>query len=477
MSKYLYGAAVQGIQQYIFRTNKLKDIVEASDKVKAICTALFEELLAQRGLKLNDNDHAVINAAGNVKYIFEKKEDCEHIVCHYPRLVLEFAPGITISQAVIEYDDQQDFGKQVNLLEEKLHSQRNKPLPSLTVGLMGIDRHRGTNLPNETQSKMDMGTNISLCIDAFGKNPEGKPYYSIFDTDRMNQDNDWIAVIHADGNGLGKIVQKIGGNREEFMRFSRQLDLDTKGASQAAFSQIKKECEQEGEDWEHIPIRPIVLGGDDFSVICRADIAIRFVSYFMDEFEKRSKENYKDGGLTVCAGIAFVKSSFPFYYAYDLAESLCSAAKKEAKANCGDKPAPSCLMFHKVQDSFVTDYNDIEARELTTKAGVSFKYGPYYLHEQPNRWTIGTLLKKAEMFEETGKEGNAIKSRLRNWMTLLNDNPGMAAQDLKRIKAICEDKKLRRLLDEVTNDSERIPVYDMLAVHTLNVQVTKTRKK
>lgn len=483
MKKYLYGAAVQGIQQYIFRTNDLKSIIQASDQVKHICTGLFESLLSERGLKLADEDHAVINAAGNVKYLFDKREDCEFVVRNFPRAVLEYAPGITISQAVQEYEDDEkgtQFGANVNLLEDKLHAQRNKQARSLTIGLMGINRDRGTNLPAEKEisSHDTNGTpnpNSSLCYDAFGLDEEGNEYQTIFDTGRMNQDNDWIAVIHADGNGLGKVVQEKGKNRKKFLEFSQQLDLDTKAAAQAAFKRVKEDCHR--ENWKRVPIRPIVLGGDDFSVICRADIAIPYITYFMEEFEQKSMGNV-DGGLTACAGIAFVKSSFPFYYAYELAESLCGAAKKEAKENCDNKPAPSCLMFHKVQDSFVTDYQDIEARELTPNPDLSFKFGPYYLHQRPHRWTIEQLLQTAALFEAKGKEGNAVKSRLRNWMTLLHDNPGLAAQDLARIKAICQDKKLIQLIDEVTNVSDkRIPVYDLLAVHTLNVQVTKTPQK
>ena len=38
MSKYLYGAAVQGIQDFIFKTNELKHIVGASELVEQICT-------------------------------------------------------------------------------------------------------------------------------------------------------------------------------------------------------------------------------------------------------------------------------------------------------------------------------------------------------------------------------------------------------------------------------------------------------
>ena len=36
MSKYLYGASVQGIQGFIFETNKLQEIVGGSEIVKSV---------------------------------------------------------------------------------------------------------------------------------------------------------------------------------------------------------------------------------------------------------------------------------------------------------------------------------------------------------------------------------------------------------------------------------------------------------
>jgi len=42
MSKYLYGASVQGIQDFIFKTNKLQEIVGASEIVKNI-SHIFED--------------------------------------------------------------------------------------------------------------------------------------------------------------------------------------------------------------------------------------------------------------------------------------------------------------------------------------------------------------------------------------------------------------------------------------------------
>ena len=48
MSKYLYGAAVQGIQDFIFKTNELKHVVGASEWVEQICTTAFDEFGKER---------------------------------------------------------------------------------------------------------------------------------------------------------------------------------------------------------------------------------------------------------------------------------------------------------------------------------------------------------------------------------------------------------------------------------------------
>ena len=107
MAKYLYGASVQGIQQFIFQTNELKDIVGASELVEFICTKLFKEVVGNGWKEAN----LVISAAGNVKYIFEDRTECEKVVRNFPRQVMTNAPGVTISQAVVELED--DFVKSI----------------------------------------------------------------------------------------------------------------------------------------------------------------------------------------------------------------------------------------------------------------------------------------------------------------------------------------------------------------------------
>ena len=463
--KYLYGASVQGIQQYIFRTNKLKDIVESSDRVQNICTEKFEEIL---GHELKE-DNAVLNAAGNVKYIFDEKIECERVVRQFPKAVMEYAPGITISQAVVPCPEEDKYAEYADILERRLKQQRNKPMGSLTTGLMGIVREVGTNLPKLLiKDKEDVhDVKSDLCLNAFGESTDMCDVE--WKIDKMTDKNDWIAVIHADGNGLGQVVQKIGKDRKEFKKFSRNLDAATKAAAQRAYRDVFMKF----ADKELTPIRPIVLGGDDLTVICRADLALDYVTAFMDAFEKEAEEKTHQE-LTACAGIAYIKSSFPFYYGYALAESLCCEAKKDAKKDLKEGEfAPSCLMFHKVQDSFTEDYARIVERELTGKDGYTMKFGPYYLHkshaEQKGRWTIETLKTKTEFIEKQGKDGSAIKTHLRRWLADLHQNTGMAEQKVLRMKSLFEAQK--DYIESVTK-GKCTPVYDILALHTINTQET-----
>ena len=516
--KYLYGAAVQGIQGFIFQTNELKDIVGASELVEEICTDMFVDLFTKVDV-IYQAEKCILHAAGNIKYIFDCENDCKKIVCIFPKAVQEFAPGITVSQTVVTYGGESEtnsFKKAVELLETRLRVQQNKPMRSATLGLMGMQRCRQTGLPvvlkpndkgkndlidagtwaklYEIDKKNNMvrkKTTLSLCKKAFCKTEEEKSSLKddqvAYDIGKITKDNDWIAIIHADGNGLGQIVQKIGTDADKFKRFSENLDKATQMAAVKAYHSLEDRIKGS----KIIPIRPIVLGGDDLTVICRADLALDYVTEFIKQFEEKTKfvAEYKDklgfGHLTACAGIVYIKSSFPFYYGYALAEALCSRAKKDAKKDLKDgELAQSCLMFHKVQDSFTEDWEAIVKRELTPQKKISFEFGPYYVKEKRDetKWLVSDLAEKAKLLES--KEGNAVKSHLRNWISLLHDNPNMALQKLKRLKFMLSDKKaeekeLLKLVKDVTDDTRLrndvtiYPVYDLFTIHTINTQKTK----
>jgi hypothetical protein len=136
---YLYGASVQGIQGFIFQTNKLKEIVGASELVEQICTNEFDTFCQKKGIQLSCDD-VIIKAAGNIKYLFQSDEDCKKVVREFPKHIANLAPGITISQAIVKYSE--NLPDAINALETKLKAQRSKVSMPVEPGFMGLERDR-----------------------------------------------------------------------------------------------------------------------------------------------------------------------------------------------------------------------------------------------------------------------------------------------------------------------------------------------
>lgn len=510
MGRYLYGASIQGIQSYIFQTNELKDIIGASELVNEIC----HKFKTMYGKDSKHKGKMIVHAAGNIKCIFDDEDACRRAVREFPKRAMEMAPGITISQAVVKIKDDSEYAKKAEELEQRLHAQRNHPVKSLTTGLMAIERSRKTGLPattiENTKDKKDKPEYLDEGTVA-KRNEKGCDLYRkltgediktgnrAYDTKDLTGHNDWIAVIHADGNGLGEVVAELSGDYQRFKDFSDNLDKATIAAAQAAYTATKEKEEDEkaNRTLEKLKIRPIVIGGDDLTVICRGDLAVKFVKEYLEAFEKETKERIGKK-LTACAGIAFIKSSYPFYYGYDLAEALCGEAKKDAKSDkvkkANGNQAPSCLMFHKVQSSFVEDYAEIKRKELTTVDGGSLCFGPYYLNKESvdkvkdrERWTIKEL---SETVDKLNKEdNNRVKTAIRQWLTLMHEDAGAAKQHSKRVKAVNLDSEFISIYDSVSTgiikkdadgkdkDLKLSPAYDILSLLTIIEQETKPNQE
>jgi len=494
MKHYLYGLTIHSIQSYIFQTNKLKEIAGASELVEHTCTTMFAKILGKEIEELKADPNAIRNAAGNIRYIFTNEIECRKVVKNFPKLILETAPGVLISQAVVKADGRptdQHFYE----LEKRLTAQRNNPIRPVDLGYMAVNTSRRTGLPSVC--KVPDGDN-DLPIDrvtllkqkqkptklnqAFFKEYfiEDRLTTEVEEITKSNGDNyNWLAVIHADGNNMGQALQNL--NKETIAqqdygkaskKFSEVIDKSTKAAAHSAFMASIPKQELDGAGT--IPFRPIIVGGDDLTVVCRADLALKFTQYYLEEFEKQTKQNFTEvgfislkNGLTACAGIAYIKVNYPFHYAVDLAEALCSQAKKVAKSKPGQNAlTPSCLMFHKVQDSFVENYTEIIERELTAKpSGCTFDFGPYFLKMEPK---IDDLLKNVSQFK--GKEGNAIKSGLRQWLTDLHDNKEIADQWMMRIISVGNEGILNNLNLPTTHGyvGSKSPVYDWLTILSIN---------
>ncbi len=472
MSEYLYGASIQGIQDFIFKTNRLKEIVGASEIVKNIT-----ENFLRKFEKDNDVD-ILLCAAGNIKAVFKDKGKLEKHVLEFEKEVRQSAYGITVSQAVTLFND--DYDKDIETLEKKLKTQRNKPsIPlDLSIGIMELAPSTGRPIIDKNK-KNDMATiQKSKAYDNwFDKHKKEHPEIKeLKDISQFSNKKNKIAVIHIDGNGLGKIVPKL---KENLPKFSKRLDNATKKSFFDAIDKIFKGKRKQYRD--------IILGGDDVTLIINADYALEFTKEFLQNFEKNTaeieelKEIEIDGHLveklTACAGIAYCNEKYPFHYAVSLAEELCKEAKKRSNRE------NSCLMFHNIQSSnfqswekLVEDELIIENEKYKKSNGndnrIRLDFGPYYLDKSSK---IDDFLKLVEAY----KSENSPISKLRDWLTQLDRNNAYAEKLLKRISDIFEKKSKReyeninallKLLQEdiknekLIDDNNKCPVYDILQI-------------
>lgn len=491
--KYIYGASVQGIQGFIFQTNSLKDIIGASELVEKICTTLFTSTYLQRGTP-------IVNAAGNIKCLYDDLSECQKTVLEFPKAVMLEAPGITISQAVVKIPAdnlEENFSQAMNLLEKKLKIQRNKPSRSMTVGYMGVERSRATGLPATCAENCDLideattqkrklseggKATITLAEKSFGI--KGLSARNIaLDIKDLTDKNDWIAIIHADGNGLGQVVAKFSETSQALSTFSQKLEQATLQAAHAAFRKLYTFADYSQKDVV-FPFRPVVLGGDDMTMICKASLALEYTKVYLKEFEEATRQKLgAHNGLTACAGIAYIKSSYPFHYGYSLAETLCSKAKAVSKSpqmvQEGSLP-PSSVMFYKVQGSFIEQYDQMLLKEKMPQDGMSFSFGPYFLQPEEGYWTLDEL--QAEAAKLYGKDNNTVKTGIRKWMTAMHQDENRAQQAAQRSYSIlseCNKPIFKKAVSPVKREGIQTvfyPAADMLDVSTIQNQETKVQR-
>lgn len=220
---------------------------------------------------------------------------------------------------------------------------------------------------------------------------------SMADLDAM-ESVEWLAVIHADGNGLGQTFRdfaRCSGSTtvdeysQRMRAFSDSLDeIASRAFARAAkaadhqWRQIVQREPQAGRPIrQSVPIVPLVLGGDDLTLVCDGRLAIRITQTYLSEFERLSRQSpvisavaarrndYPYPWLSAAAGVAIVKPHFPFYAAYALAEQLLRRAKSVKRA--GGRIPVSAFDFHVLRDASGADLDRI-TDQLATRAARLF---------------------------------------------------------------------------------------------------------
>ena len=358
---------VRGIQDYIFRTNVLKEIVGASSIVDKLVLKEFDSAVKD---KYDDSSKYIIDVQNRDDLKFEDDKNIEVELLYYgggnlvvlyrdedvykeisKRMSLEIskkAYGLSLSHACVEKTD--DYKKDWETLKDRLASVKATTPLNKPIGIIPIVQYDNvTGLP---LSKRDKDTNRRITFESYQKLSEFKrldkgddqeiKFTKNFDAMRTSNDEGLIAIVHIDGNSMGNNIAQImreANNYKEATRRMRKISNDIhevfeERAIKRVKDSLKDICRRHGirvYDNEY-PFRPLIQAGDDITFVCNERISLDVSMEFINEIRKgyMYEEKY---AFSACGGIAIIHSHFPFYKGYNLAEECCSKAKERAKSD------------------------------------------------------------------------------------------------------------------------------------------------
>jgi len=183
----------------------------------------------------------------------------------------------------------------------------------------------------------------------------------------------YLAVIAADGNNIGDRSKKV---REELStadffereargeRFFHETRNIVRRALVDALGNTFRLIVPKTElpDNFELPFRLLMVGGDDVLVLCDAVFGPDLLVNYATQIEELAKQRKHE--LTIGAGMAIVKRSFPFHQTHALAEELIGSAKRLVRDGTSTKlSARSTVDWLSVSESWYENIRAVRKRD------------------------------------------------------------------------------------------------------------------
>jgi hypothetical protein len=464
MGKYAVLIDTTSIQKYVFGSNKLKENLGASYLVSELYYSMIDKNDAVKGINYEEG----YKGGGNALLFFEGengKENAEKFVSEWTRSLLVLAPGINVATAIDEWKEKEiGFTKARDALFNKLRENKSRYIPQTITQRHGISaecQSDGYSMDIWSESYNDNGsinkentnyvsaaTYAKLTAYKKAKGVLESEYKELLKnkfcfTGELNKlGQSWgsenhIAIVHIDGNSMGDRFKSLK-TLEETKKLSKDVEKAVRESFNVLLTKIIEEnLNETTKDYLNIiegllPIRSIIMGGDDITFVCDGRMGIYYAKIFMEAFQNRKDEDGKNLELTSCAGIAVIKTNYPFYKGYQLAEELCANAKSKRREM---KDRGSWLDFHIAYGGFSGELSDIRKARYRVNQG-SLIYRPYKILDS-SEFSFETFIANAQVLKSDWPN-NKIKE-LREILTLDKAASGIFINEMNARELLLPD--------------------------------------
>ena len=494
----------RSIQKYVFGCNRLKTNTGASYLVDGIFTEAMVNVLKQSSLKMPAQDwkeakelemskensdtecEIAYIGGGNMLILVRKGEEslriCRELVQKWSLKVLLEAPGLKTGAAIGEIDLGKDnFQDSLKALYKQLKENQNNVLPQVDLPYTGFSVEcdysgKAANVYNKEYKRL-VSAEVeakTAAFDAADKKIKknfsevlGDEYDFCSELESLGYKDgeSYISVIHIDGNNMGV---KFSSCRD--MQERKNLSKKVQETVEHAFGYLIKNIVTEYDSYADVldmralkqgnkrllPLRPIIIGGDDITFICPGRMGLQYAQTFIDyvnseDLLDKDLYNYikKETGkqisksLSCCAGVAIVPAKYPFFRAYELAEQLCDEAKALSRKDDGNYLDFAILHGEK--------YGDIKMlrKEQYESANGNLHYGPYnVLGKETDKKSVKGLLALSRALAGDKMPRNKVKDLRR----VLHEDKHSMSIFLENCPEICELVKKENKLATVTAD-------------------------
>ncbi|MDR4497174.1 MAG: hypothetical protein MRK02_04505 [Candidatus Scalindua sp.] len=408
------------IHDFVFATNKLKEIRGASAILNELNLERTYELMKGRGEK-------IFLGGGSGKLIFGDISHAHDFCRDLEEMYKSSTAGeASITTAIVPYDDSTEAMFMESLYRGEKELRKNKdfkyqPFQLLSDHYFKVCESSGI-FPAEIIETGDNKLISAACskkreIADEGKNSffeefvmfvkksentslgeriERNNWHTILSNDlkkllpgEINSlasiSDGYIGLIYADGNRMGQRLQNIS-NIEEYTTFSDRILVSTKSAIFEALAINLNMSDQ-------FPFEILLLGGDDLLVIVPADKAIAVAIDFCDNFRVKSKE------VSMSAGVVIAHANYPIHQMIDYGKQLLKSAKKKGSKNQNN--VENYIDFMVIKNSVHDTVPDIRENNLEYESEDGYRLR---LFQRPYTTdSLGSLIKKISRLKNEGK--------------------------------------------------------------------------
>ena len=392
-------------QDYIYKTNKVKEIMGASKLIEdAYKNAIDEYNKTETKIqtdksgkfslsefeKLDFSACILYEGGGNLLMLFKSSGEFTAFNNHFSWYLIKNAPGLSPICGKTGLDKTQSYDDNVGRVFSDLGEYKRLAPPAAYADVLPFTQiDRNTSSPVSYKGDDYTVEDSSLSAESVAKHEKyleienDKYAKNLDDLVEKKGEESLLALIYVDGNGMGQRVKNKtnGCNFEQGVNAMREFSEDIK----KAFVDEPLEAIQDKlgnlEGKNILAMRRIIGGGDEITIVCNARNALKAADIY---FKKLAEDPQK---FSSCMGIAVFHSHAPFADIYKIAEQCCESGKAETKIEGSENKSYVDAYFCR---GAVTG----EMAELRQKQEGKRTKMPYCIGEEFTRFkTLGASLK------------------------------------------------------------------------------------